>query len=304
MLLDLGGLKPLELIKKTIKEFGEDDMSTYAAALAFQMLFSLFPFMLFLIALVGFLHMPQFFDWIREQAAVFLPGQALELVNEVIDQLQERKAGLLSVGILLALWTASAAVRSLMVAMNSAYDVPEGRPAWKRFPLSILYTLGIAVMLLLAAALMVTGPQVAGWIGAQLGLGDMVVTLWTWLRWPVVVVLMMLAVATIYYLTPDVEQSFRFITPGSVLAVLVWIVASVGFGVYVQNFSDYDATYGSVGAIIVLLLYFYISAAVLLAGAELNAVIEHNSSQGKDPGDKTMDESAPSTSAEKGHGHR
>lgn len=288
--LDLGGLRLSELVKRTIKEFGEDDMSTYAAALAFQMLFSLFPFMLFLIALVGFLHMPQFFDWIREQAAVFLPGQALTLVNEVIDQLQERKAGLLSFGILLALWTASSAVRSLMVAMNSAYDVPEGRPAWKRFPLSILYTLGVALMLLLAAALMVIGPQVAAWIGEQIGVGDFVVALWTWLRWPLVVILMMLAVATIYYFTPDVEQSFRFITPGSVMAVLVWILTSVGFGVYVQNFSNYDATYGSVGAIIVLLLYFYISSAVLLFGAELNAVIEHHSAEGKDPGEKVMDE--------------
>jgi membrane protein len=288
--LDLGGLRFFDLIKRTVKEFGEDDMSTYAAALAFQLLFSLFPFMLFLIAVVGFLHIPQFFDWIREQAALFLPGQALTMVNEVVDQLQERKAGLLSFGILLALWTASAAVRSLMVAMNSAYDVPEGRPAWKRIPLSVLYTLGVVMMLLLAAALMVIGPQVADWIGTQIGVGDFVVTLWTWLRWPLVVILMMLAVATIYYFTPDVEQSFRFITPGSVTAVLVWLLASVGFGIYVQNFSNYDATYGSVGAIIVLLMYFYISAAVLLFGAELNAVIEHHSAEGKDPGEKTMDE--------------
>lgn len=288
--LDLGGLGLFTLIKRTVKEFGEDDMSTYAAALAFQLLFSLFPFMLFLIALVGFLHLPHFFDWIRQQTALFLPGQALTLVNEVIDQLQERKAGLMSFGILLALWTASAAVRSLMVAMNSAYDVSEGRPAWKRIPLSVLYTLGIALMLLLAAALMLIGPQIAGWIGAQVGVGDFVVTLWSWLRWPLVVILMMLAVATIYYVTPDVQQSFRFITPGSVISVLVWILASVGFGIYVQNFSNYDATYGSVGAIIVLLLYFYISSAVLLFGAELNAVIEHHSAQGKDPGEKVMDE--------------
>lgn len=288
--LDLGGLKLSELLKRTVKEFSADDMPTYASALAFQMLFSLFPFMLFLIALVGFLHMPQFFDWIREQAAVFLPGQALDQVNEVIDQLQERKSGLLSFGIIFALWTASAGVRSLMVAMNSAYDVAEGRPAWKRFPLSILYTLGVAVMLLLAAALMVTGPQVVGWLGNQIGIETFVVSLWTWLRWPLVVVLMMLAVATIYYLTPDVEQSFRFITPGSVLSVLVWILTSLGFGVYVQNFSNYDATYGSVGAIIVLLLYFYISSAVLLFGAELNAVIEHHSAEGKDDGEKTLSE--------------
>ena len=115
------------------------------------------------------------------------------------------------------------------------------------------------------------------WLAGQVGMRELVVVLWTWLRWPVIVLMLMLVVALLYYVAPDVEQEFRFITPGSVLAVLVWILASVAFGVYVQNFADYNATYGSIGAIIVLLLYLYISAAVLLFGAELNAVIEHAS---------------------------
>ncbi len=119
-------------------------------------------------------------------------------------------------------------------------------------------------------------------------IGQIVVTLWTWLRWPVAVLLLILAVATIYYVTPDVEQDFRFITPGSTIAVLVWIGASVGFGYYVQNFADYSATYGSIGAIIVLLVYFFISAAVLLFGAEVNAVIEHHAPTGKNPGEKAL----------------
>jgi membrane protein len=174
----------------------------------------------------------------------------------------------------------------MMSAMNAAYDVVEGRPAWKRFPLSIFYTIGIAGMLLIAAALMVLGPQVMGWIAAQVGLEDFIVTLWTIVRWPVVVILLMMAVALIYYVMPDVKQEFRFITPGSVLAVVVWILASVGFGLYVKTFADYNAMYGSIGAIIVLLLYFYISAAVLLLGAEMNAVIEHMSTEGKDDGEK------------------
>lgn len=286
--LDTGGLGFVELLKRTLKKFSDDEMPTFASALAFQMLFSLFPFMLFLIAVIGFLQLPEFFDWIRQQAALFLPGQALDLVNEVVDQLQERKSGLLSFGILFALWTASAGVRSMMIAMNSVYDVHESRPMWKRFPLSILYTLGIAGMLLLAAALMVSGPQVIGWLAAQVGLEEVVVTLWTWLRWPLIVVLLMFSVALFYYVTPDVEQEFRFITPGSILSVVVWIIASLGFGFYVQNFSNYNATYGSVGAIIVLLMYFYISAAVMLLGAELNAVIEHHMAEGKDPGEKEM----------------
>ncbi len=177
--------------------------------------------------------------------------------------------------------------------MNAAYDVVEGRPLWKRFPLSIIYTVGIAGMLLIAAALMVLGPQVMSWIAAQVGLEYFIVTLWTIARWPVIVILLMVAVALIYYVMPDVKQEFRFITPGSVLAVVVWIIASLGFGLYVKEFANYNAMYGSIGAIIVLLLYFYISAAVLLLGAEMNAVIEHMSREGKDPGEKVAGEHGP-----------
>lgn len=288
-ILDTRGIGLGTLFKRTFKEFSSDDMSTYASALAYRALFSLFPFLLFLMALLGFLNLSDFFAWLREQAALALPAMAMEQVNPVIDQLQEQKSGLLSVGILVALWTASAGFRSLMNAMNRAYDVDEGRPGWKLTLLSLFYTVGTAVVLLASAGLMITGPQVMAWLADMVGLRETVVLLWTWLRWPVVVVLMMLLVAVLYYVTPDVEQDFRFITPGSVLAVVVWIAASVGFGIYVQNFADYNATYGSIGAIIVLLLYFYISAAVLLLGAELNAVIEHHSVEGKDPGDKQLD---------------
>jgi len=288
-ILDTRGLGVMTLFKRTFKEFSNDDMSTYASALAYRALFSLFPFLLFLMALLGFLHLPEFFAWLREQASLVLPPVAMDQVNPVIDQLQDQKSGLLSIGILVALWTASVGIRSLMNAMNKAYGVEEGRPGWKLTLLSLVYTVGIAIMLLLAAGLMVMGPQVMGWLAEQVGLKDIVVLLWNWLRWPIAVLLMMLVVAVLYYVAPDVEQDFRFITPGSALAVIVWIIASIGFGIYVQNFGNYDATYGSIGAIIVLLLYFYISAAVLLLGAELNAVIEHASDEGKDPGDKRLD---------------
>ena len=290
---DLRGLPMHRVLVRTVKEFLDDEMSTYASALAYQMLFSLFPFLLFLIALIGFLHLPDFFSWLRLQTELVLPPQALEQVNPVIDQLQQSKGGLLSVGIVIALWTASAGVRLMMSAMNAAYDVPEGRPVWKRIPLSIIYTIGIAGMLLVAAALMVLGPQVMEWIAAQVGLQEVIVTLWTVLRLPAIVILMMVAVALIYYVMPDVKQKFRFITPGSVLAVVVWIIASLGFAYYVKTFADYNAMYGSIGAIIVLLLYFYISAAVLLLGAEMNAVIEHMSQEGKNPGEKEFEEDAP-----------
>ena len=285
---DLRQLRLKTVLVRTVKEFLDDEMSTYASALAYQTLFSLFPFLLFLIALIGFLHLPDFFSWLRLQSELVLPPQALDQVNPVIDQLQQSKGGLLSVGIVIALWSASAGVRLMMSAMNAAYDVVEERPVWKRLPLSVLYTVGFAGMLLVAAALMVTGPQVMGWLAAQIGMEDFIVTLWTILRWPVIILLLMVSVAMMYYVMPDVEQEFRFITPGSVLAVVVWILASLGFAWYVKTYANYDAMYGSIGAIIVLLLYFYISASVLLLGAEMNAVIEHMSQEGKDKGEKMV----------------
>jgi membrane protein len=177
-----------------------------------------------------------------------------------------------------------------MNALNRAYDVKEGRPAWKLYPLSILYTIGIAALMIAAAALFLIGPQAMQWLAHQLGLEQLFVILWTWLRWPVVLLLLTLVVALIYYVAPDVEQEFRFITPGSVIAVLVWIASTLGFDFYIRSFANYSATYGSIGTIIVLLLYSYISAAVLLFGAEVNAVIEHHAPTGKRPGEKKLHE--------------
>jgi membrane protein len=284
----LRGLGLFTLIKRAVKEFLDDDMTTYAAALAYQVLFSIFPFLIFLIALLGFLHLTAFFDWLRQQMQLVLPEQAMQQVNEVIDQLQQPQGGLLSLGVVIALWTASAAIRATMHALNKAYDVEEGRPAWMLYPLSILYTIGVAAVLILAAALMIVGPEAMQWLAQQVGLEQVFVLLWALLRWPVALFLLTLAVAIIYYVAPDVEQDFRFITPGAVLSVLVWVAGSLAFDYYVRNLANYNATYGSVGAVIVLLSYFYISAAVLLFGAEVNAVIEHASPEGKERGEKTI----------------
>jgi len=284
----LRGMSPVDLIKRTVKEYLADDMLTYASALAFQGVFSLFPFVLFLTALLGFLQLTSFFQWLQGVATSIVPTDAAQLVDEVIAGLQEQKGGLLSFGVVLAVWVASAGVRVVMKAMNAAYDVEEARPAWKLYPLSIIYTVGIAAMIIVSAALLILGPEVMGWIATQVGLHDVFVAVWSWLRWPAAFLILTLAVAVTFHVAPNVEQSFRFITPGALLSVIVWIVASVGFNYYVKNFADYNVMYGSIGAIIVLLLYFFISAAVLLFGAELNAVIEHNSVHGKNPSDKKM----------------
>lgn len=286
----LRGISPTTILKDAVRDFSADDMTTYASALAYQVLFSLFPFIIFLIALLGFFNLSTFFDWLREQAQLLLPQESMNQVNQVINDLQQEKGGLLSFGVIVALWSASAAIRATMNALNVAYDVKEGRPAWKLYPLSVLYTVGIAVMMVLAAAFLMLGPQAMQWLADQVGMGQMFVTVWTWLRWPAALLLLTLAVAVVYYVAPDVEQDFRFITPGAALAVIVWVAASVGFNYYVSNFADYNATYGSVGAIIALLFYFFISAAVMLFGAEINAVIEHRSPQGKNPGEKKLHE--------------
>lgn len=272
----LRGKSPITLGKRAIREFMDDDMMTYAAALSYHALFALFPFLIFLIALLGFLQIPGFFDQILEQARTALPPDAYQRVEDVTTEIQNQQSGgLLSVGILAALWAASSGIRSLMTALNTAYDVEETRPVWKKFLLSILYTIGLAVLVIAAVALMLLGPQAMQWLAEQIGLGGAFVTVWTWLRWPLAVVLLTLAAAVVYYVSPNVKQPFTLITPGSVIAVIVWILASIGFSIYVSNFGNYNATYGSLGGVIVLLFYFFISAAVLLLGAEINAEIHH-----------------------------
>ncbi len=288
----LRGIGPLDLIKETIKDFMDDDMLTYASALAYQVLFSLFPFVIFLIAVLGFLNVPDFFDWLRQQAELVLPQQAMDEVNKVIAEVRQPQGGLLSFGAIIALWSASSGIRAVMHALNVAYDVKEGRATWKLYPLSILYTAGVAAMLVAAAAVLILGPQAMQWLAQHIGLEQLFVTAWTWLRWPVILFLFMLAIAVVYYVAPDVEQTFRFITPGSVLAVLVWIAASLGFNWYLQNFAHFSVMYGSIGTIIGLLLYFFISSAVLLFGAEINAVIEHHAPSGKRPGEKELPQGA------------
>lgn len=272
----LRGLSPATLGKRAIREFTDDDMTTYAAALAYHGLLALFPFVIFLIAVLGFLNIPQFFDAVLEQARTFLPADAYQPLQDVITEIQaQQSGGLLSFGIVTAIWAASSGIRALMKALNTAYDVEETRPLWKLYLLSIGYTIGLAILAISAIALMLLGPQAMQWLADQIGLGGAFVTIWTWVRWPVAVLLLTLAAAVAYYVSPNVEQPFALITPGSFLAVLVWILASIGFSIYVSNFANYSATYGSLGGVIVLLFFFFISAAVLLLGAEINAEVHH-----------------------------
>jgi membrane protein len=219
-----------------------------------------------------------------DEARVVLPAKGYEFLELVVDETWEQSAGeLLSVSILLAVWTASIAVRTVMSALNAAYVVKEARPRWKRYLLSILYTLGFAVLVAIAAVLAFIGPQPVEWVAERVGVSDAVATLWQWVRWPAAVVLFGLTVAIAYYLAPSVRQPFRMITPGSVVAVVGWVLASLGFSFYVSDFEDYGVAYGSLGGAIVLLLYFYITAVVFLFGANLNAAISYETREAARP---------------------
>jgi membrane protein len=269
-----------EVSKRSIRKFLKlDDMPSYAAALAYRALFALFPFFTLLVLLLGFLGVVGFFDWLIEQAYAALQEQYARLGERVIEQMQyESQSELLVITIGIALWSVSSGVRTLTKALNAVHEVEESRPGWKRYALSFFYALGLAIMVILAAALLLIGPQAVEWVVGLVGLDEVFISLWTWLRLPVALVLIMLSVSIVYWALPNVNHPYRLITPGAALAVIAWVIASLGFSFYLANFANYSVIYGSLGAAFALLLYFYISAAVLLMGAELNAAIYYYAS--------------------------
>jgi membrane protein len=278
----------LKMSRPSIRKYFRHNMLEYSAALAYRALFAFFPFFALLVGLLGFLGFSGFFDWLIEQASSALQDQYAAFVEWVIRQSQyQAQSTVLWVGIGLAIWSVSSGVRSLIKALNAVHEVEESRPGWRLYLLSFFYALGLAIMAILAMALLLLGPRVVEWIVGLGGLDEVFIALWTWLRLPVALVLSMLAVSIIYWSIPNVHQPYRLITPGAALAVVTWVVASLGCAFYLANFANYSVIYGSLGAAFALLLYFYISAAVLLFGAEVNAEIHHYTS-GKDATDNTQ----------------
>jgi membrane protein len=275
------GLEFLEVSKGSVRSFLEHDMPTYAAALAYRALVALFPFIAFLIALLGFLEITSVFEWMIDQTRSTLHEQYARTGEWLIRQgLYQAQGGeLLSSIIVLAIWSVSGGVRSLTKALNTVHGVVESRPAWKRLVLQAFFAVCLAVTLIIAISLLLIGPWAVEWLVGLVGLDEIFISLWAWLRLPVALVLLMLVVSVVYWVVPDVDQPLRLITPGAVLAVIVWVVASLAFAYYVSNFANYSVIYGSLGAAVALLLYFYISAVVLLLGAETNAVIHFNVSK-------------------------
>ncbi|WP_437633300.1 YihY/virulence factor BrkB family protein [Sorangium sp. So ce854] len=288
-----------EFLNDIKQEWVKDKVDTVAAALTFFGVLSIFPFLLFAVALTGLVIDPaESARLIRELYQVAPPAVA-NILGERLQALTEGQSpALLTVGALGAVWAASGGVVALMDALNSAYGVEDSRSFVKRRGIALLVTLGAAVLVTIASALAVATPAIAKHLG-PLG------TLILWLRVPVSMLIVMSVLAALYYVLPDVEQKFKFITPGSVVAVVIWAIASMGFSFYVSRFGSYEVSYGALGGVIILLLWMWISSMAVLLGAEINAIIEHRSPDGKRTGAKECSDTGmdvPKTEKEQGEG--
>jgi membrane protein len=275
-LRDLRSLLSFQALKATVQEFQRDDALGLAAQLAYFLILALFPFILVLVSLMGTFGSPELASEVLAYFRQVMPQQVYELIEKYTSDIisGNRPAPyLFSFGILFTLWSASGAFAALINALNRAYDVQETRPFWKVRGIAILMTLGLSVLILVGVLLLVVGEPIGQTIADVFGLGEIFEFVWNIIRWPVALFFMVFAVALLYYFSPDVNQPFRWITPGGLIGVLLWVLASVAFSFYVNNFGSYNKTYGSIGVVIILLLYLYISSLTILFGAALNATL-------------------------------
>jgi membrane protein len=280
-----------ELFKRTFNETLADDVFNLAAQQAYYFFFALFPALLALISIASFFPIENLIGEIQAMLGRVAPADVTAIVTDQIEKLGQSSAGgILTMAFLFTLWSSSSAVVSMCSTLNAAYDITESRPWWKVRLVAISLTLGLALFILVAMTLVIAGPTIAEKVAEAMRLGP--VFTWTWkiLQWPVVFLLVTTVVALVYYFAPDAEQEWIWITPGSVLATVLWVIASLAFRFYVTNFASYNETYGAIGGVMVLLLWFYVSGIALLVGAELNAEIEHASPYGKDVGERVPGE--------------
>ena len=266
------------VLRKTVREFGTDQCTDLAAALTYYAVLSLFPALVVMVSLLGvFGQGRRTTDAVLQLAGDLGPGSAIETLRKPVEQLVESpSAGFaLVVGVLGALWSASGYVGAFGRAMNRIYEIDEGRPVWKLRPLQLLITLaGLIMAAAVAFMLAISGP-IASALGNALGVGGAALTVWHIAKWPVILVFVILAVATLYYATPNIRQpKFRWISIGAGLAIVIWALASVAFGFYVGHFSSYNKTYGALAGVIVFLLWLWITNLALLFGAELDAELQ------------------------------
>lgn len=263
-----------ELARRTIADTLDDGCPGLAAQLAFYFLLALFPTLLFLVSLLSYLPLGASLRDLLGQLEAILPGEILQIVRGQLDELLAGDhGGLLTIGIAGAVWSSSSAIAAIITALNRAFDIEEWRPFWKRRLMSVLLTIALAVFVVAAFAFVVGGADLARWIAGEVGLGARFAQIWIVLQWPVALLLVVVAVDLVYHFAPNTTARWVWVTPGALLATVLWLLTSVGFKIYVQNFAAYSAVHGAIGAVIVLMLWFYLSGLALLIGAELNAEI-------------------------------
>jgi membrane protein len=280
-----------DLAKRTAKEITADDLLNLAAQQAYYFFFALFPALLTVIAIASFFPVDDLIGQVVGTLGRFAPKDVLTIIQDQIAKISEsNQGGILTFAFLLTLWSSSGAMVSIISTLNAAYDITEGRQLWRVRLTAIALTIGMAFFIVVSIALVLVGPTLAEHLANSLHLGA--AFKWTWwvLQWPLVFALVATGIGIVYYFAPDAVQDWIWITPGSIVATLLWLIASIGLKLYIVYFGNYNETYGTLGGFIVLLTWFYVSGLAILIGAELNAEIEHASPYGKAIGEKVPGE--------------
>jgi membrane protein len=293
----LGGLTWSQLGKRVWKEIEKDEVFGRAAELAYYFLLALFPLLLFLTSVIGLIMgsgtglRHSLFNYLSRM----LPPSASELVSTTMFEVSAASGGgKITFGILAALWAASNGMGAITQALNVAYDVKETRPWWKQRVAAINLTIALSVLIIMALVLVLYGGKLADFIAGSYGLGEAFRISWKILQWPIVFGAMLLAFALIYYVAPDLrKQKWVWITPGAAIGVALWLLVSFGFRLYLHFFNSYSATYGALGAVIILMLWLYLTGAAILIGGEINSEIENAAAEAGEPEAKEKGEKAP-----------
>lgn len=268
-------------------EISEDNVFNGAAALGFYLTLAIFPAFIVVMAVIPYLPIENVDQAIMEMLGQVLPPEAAGLVEGVVQQVvSEQRGGLLSFGILATIWSASSGMYAIMQQLNITYDVKEERNFVMVRLTAILLSTAFVALVIGAFSLVVLGGVMEDWLVQFLGQSGVIVLAFRVFRWLVIFLALLLGFALIYKFGPNVEQRFAFITPGAVLGTLLLAAGSLAFTIYIQNFGDYSATYGSIGAVIILMLWLYLAGLVILVGSEINALVEHYSAEGKRKGEK------------------
>ncbi len=273
-----GGLTPILVTQRAIEKLGKDELSTRSAALSYYFILAVFPMLLFVVSLIGIFagQNSELRETIFSALGHLVPGSASDLMHTVVSQTAKSSTALkLGAGILGALWAASAGVSAVVVSLNVVYRYTERRPWWKQKLTVLGLTASLAGLIIFAVVLVLYGEKIGNTLAAHFGLGHLFTVTWSVLQWPFLFAAMFLSFALVYYFGPDAPQpSWHWVSPGAALGVVLWLLASLGFRLYLHFFNSYSATYGSLGAVMILLLWLYITGFAILIGAELNAVIE------------------------------